>query len=132
MTEVQAVLNTQVYLKGTPFDREGDDTYQLPGWSKNARMTNLLFLKDDGDATRVRLQFYDRDAEVPTAKILYEIEVVGSHHRMFDEPVDLLGAKKDRIYLRITALDGEQQNHCKLIIRGNEIDDAREIKESRA
>lgn len=127
---LQAVLNTQVYMGGSPFDDAGYDTYQLHGWAVNAELTSLVFLRDKGDAAQIKLEFYDRDAEAADAMLLHTM-VVDFHARLvLEEPIRLVGAKNDRIYLRLIALDGEEQNHCKIVFTGKKLGDEQSIAQT--
>lgn len=115
---IQSVLNTQTYLSGAPFDKKGDDTYVLAGWAEDAVLSRLIFARDQGDASMVRIEIYDRDAEVPEAVKLFEDTFEPVARRIYEEPIELRGSKKNRLHVRLIALDGEEQNHCKIVFYG--------------
>lgn len=111
--QIRALLNSEVYLGGAPFNSSGDELYQLHDWSRNAQLESLHFTLDKGDATQILLQFYDREC---SGVCLHELTVGPAAQISFeDNPIKLMGAKKDRLYLRITAIDSEGDNHCKAV-----------------
>lgn len=93
-------------MGGSPYDKVGDDTYQLQGWAENSEMTSLQFVVDEGDVEMTLLQFFDRDAESEASEMLHEMKVSRTAQHMFLIPVELLRVKRPRIYLRLVALDG--------------------------
>lgn len=128
--DLQAVLNTQVYFGGSPYDKDGEDTYVLPGWSENAAITRLQFLRDEGDAKFTLLEFYSRDAESGATELYGTVLVGVSETINLNEPITVFGSKKNRLHVRIIAKDGEEQNHCKLVVRGKRVEDAAGFTES--
>ena len=112
---LQVVLNTQIYFGGEPYNMEGSPLYQLPKWSKDAKLTSINFFRDEGDAGRTRIDIYDGIQDEP----VYSEEVTFRALYSCDVPIHSI---KDRLLLKLTALDGDKDNHAKLVIRGEEIE----------
>jgi len=116
-----SVLNTFTYLGGSPFDKDGKDTYQLAGWAKSAVLTGMTLIRTHGDVDTVRCDFYDRPYS-SDARLLYSVTTGMCVQRSFDPPVTLEGVTFDRIFLRLVALDGFQQNHVQVVFRGESLE----------
>lgn len=112
-----AALNTMGYMGGSPFDKDGLDTYQLQGWAEKAKLTRLNFLRVEGDATQVKMELFDRP-HGPDAKLLHSEVLDVRTYRNYAPAVELTGCRLGRLYIRLTALDGSKQNHCQAVFNG--------------
>jgi len=64
------------------------------------------------------MELYDKDAEAKDARPLFS-DILDVHvRREYKRGVELKGVKRDRLYVRLTALDGTEQNHAKAVFRG--------------
>ena len=113
-----AVLNTKSYLGGAPFDTDGDDTYQLTGWVDDAVLTELHFIVDEGDVTKIKMEILDQPHE-GSAKVLFKDELTRVAHRTYSG-IPIKGSKHGRLHVRLTALDGSKPNHCKAVFYGGD------------
>jgi len=104
-------------MGGSPFDKDGLDTYQLTGWGENVKLTQLNFVIDEGDAKHVKLEVYDRPFSTD-AKLLHTEVLDTRSWRTYDPPIELRGSLLGRMYLRLIATDGVKQNHCKCVFLG--------------
>jgi hypothetical protein len=111
-------------MGGSPFDKEGDDTYQLTGWAVNMKLTEVHFVVDGGDVTRVKLEIFDRPYS-SDAKLLFSDEYIRVVNKRYPS-VPLRGSKLGRLYIRLIALDGKEQNHCKAVFYGELLESQQE------
>lgn len=114
---LQAALNTMAYMGGSPFDKDGLDTYQLTRWAEDAKLTKLNFIVDEGDVQRVQLEIFDRPFS-SDAKLLYKEELKPIEYKEYHPAIELRGSHLGRLYIRLTALDGTTQNNCKAVFHG--------------
>lgn len=113
-------LNTKGYMGGSPFDKDGLDTYQLFGWTEKSKLVRLNFLRVDGDATQIKMELYDRPFG-QDATLLYSEVLHFRTLKVYEPAVELLGCRLGRLYVRLTALDGTKQNHCQAAFFGEAI-----------
>ena len=104
-------------MGGAPFDKAGDDTYQIP-WRRDTKLYCVTFVRDEGDATLIGMELYDKDAEAKDAKLLFKDTLSPYSRKEYKEGIELRGVKLGRLWIRLVALDGEEQNHCKAVFKG--------------
>lgn len=113
---LHVVLNTQTYLGGSAFTTEGSEYYQIPRWKKHAKVTSINFFRDVGDAGRIELCLHEKVGGDPV--YVEQIPFRANYHV---ENVEI-HSDKERLYMTLRALDGGDENHAKIVVRGEEIE----------
>lgn len=117
---MQAALNTSAYMGGSPYDKDGLDTYQVMGWAENAYLSSLSFIRTYGDAEKTRLEIFDRPYSREAVKLFEDI-LEPRATKVFNPSIELRNSRLSRIHVRLTALDGYSPNHCQIAFTGDPI-----------